>query len=268
MWLLKALTVYLCLCAGMFLVQRKMIFYPDRRPSDLTAIGAQPFPVTTADGLNLRGWYLPPPQPGGMIAVLFHGNAGNTNIRAFKAAPFVAAGMGFLFAEYRGYGGNPGKPSAEGFYHDARAYLDALRDRRGGRPYIILYGESLGTGVVTKMAMERRGVLAGVVLETPYTSLPALAQGIYPFLPAWPLVRDRFNNIAHIPEIEVPVLILHGRRDEIVPYRHAERLMARAGPNVRLVTFDDGRHNDLPNHGVSAVIAQFVTELKSHYERE
>ncbi|MBU0858902.1 MAG: alpha/beta hydrolase, partial [Alphaproteobacteria bacterium] len=157
--------------------------------------------------------------------------------------------------------GNPGKPHEQGLYHDARAYLDWLQKSEGKKPSdIILVGESLGTGVALKMAEENPGVRA-VILETPYTSLPAVAQKYYPFFPAHLIVRDKYNNLSRIGAVTAPILILHGRMDEIIPYDHAVKLKEEAGDNATLVTFDKGMHNDLYYRGAQKVIGDFLATL-------
>lgn len=263
------LFLYGMVCLGLFIAQRRMIYFPDQSRIDLHA---RAFPVVavdvkTADGVDLRGWYLPP-QDGQGVVVLFHGNAGNAAGRLFKAAPALQAGMGYLLAEYRGYGGNAGKPSEQGLYADGRAFVRWLIDGQGfDEGNIILAGESLGTGVATKLATEFPRVRA-VILETPYTSFVDLARHYYPVFPARLIVRDRYDNLARMADLTGPVLILHGRRDEIVPYAHAERLAQAAQGRAKLVTFDEGHHNDLYNHGAAMVISDFLNGLVKSRKNE
>ncbi|MEX2200680.1 MAG: alpha/beta hydrolase [Dongiaceae bacterium] len=214
--------------AALWALQDRIVFQFDDRPlgdPPSTIGGLVAATLATADGLDLHFW-LAPPDPGRAVIVYFHGNGGNAGDRADALAPLIAAGQGVVLAEYRGYGGNPGKPSEVAFLADGAAYLDAVRSRFPGHR-IVLWGESLGGGIALPLALDD-GV-AGVILDSPFTSVPALAAEKYPWVPVDALLRTRFDNLARIGELRVPLLILHGERDPIVPVSHGRRLLAAAG---------------------------------------
>ncbi len=264
-FLLWAIAGYLFVMLFMYAFQRQFIYHPDtRRPdkSATTVADMQVFSVKTTDGLDLEGWYKPPASHERPVVVMFHGNAGTQAIRDYKARPLLDEGYGFLFGAYRGFAGNPGKPSEQGLYNDARAYLDALKIRHGiTADKIVLYGESLGTGAVTKMAAERRG-FAGVILEAPYTSFIDLVRTRYFYLPVSLLLKDRFDNLAQIKEINAPLLIMHGRYDFVVPFAQGQRLFEAAQQPKEFAVFENGSHNDLHSHGAGQRISVFLKSLR------
>lgn len=236
--------VYVLVAAGMFLMQRNFIYAPDK-----TAFGAPPegmelFEITAADGLMLGGWFAPAKEDKPTI-VLFHGNAGNISGRAYKATFLISEGYGVILPEYRGYGGNLGRPSEKAFYSDARQILAWLEARGLQESKIILYGESLGSGVAVQMAQERPNV-AGLILETPFTSLVDMGRRSYPWLPVSLLLRDKFDNASKISSIRIPVLILHGQRDQVVPWDQGLEIWRLAAEDISTFsTFTQGDHSDL-----------------------
>jgi fermentation-respiration switch protein FrsA (DUF1100 family) len=172
---------------------------------------------------------------------MFHGNAGNASDRMPFLAPLVAVGHGVVVAGYRGYGGNPGAPSERGFTLDARAHLDWVAMRWPGAP-VVPMGESIGTGVAARMAAERP--VAGLILDSPFSSVADLAAAQFPWLPARRLLRHPFDTLSRMAAIRVPVLVLHGERDGIIPPAHGRRVLAAAV---------DGRGLFLPEAGHPAL---------------
>ncbi len=257
----NALLLYAALLAGMFLAQRAMIYFPSRTIPDLVSYGAaehmQIVSITTADNLMLKGWYAPPENPDMPVIALFHGNAAEHGIRFYIMRPYLEAGYGVLLAGYRGYGGNPGKPSENGFYTDARAWIDNLLESGIKADQIILYGESIGTGVATQMALEYKDAMA-LVLQSPYTRLSDIARKRYFFLPVDLLMLDRFNNIDKISHIDMPVLILHGTLDGIIPVTHVTTLYEKAKEPKQLRLFEGYGHNDLPVEERAEVVTGFL----------
>lgn len=254
LWLLAlAAGVYLALCALLFAQQRQLIYRPGTEAFDLASLAEQaPFQAIetrTADGLVLSHLWLPPAEDeAAPVLVVCHGNAGTAGGRAGKFLDVLPPGHGLLLVEYRGYGGNPGQPSETGLVDDTASTLRWLKARGIGPERWVFYGESLGSGVATRLAAELAEAgrpVAGVLLEAPFTSIAETAQYHYWYVPARWLVRDRFDNLARIGGLEAPLLILHGRRDSIVPYAMAERLAAAADTPKRLLAVDEGGHADL-----------------------
>lgn len=243
--------------------QRQLLYFPDARaPSAgiLQAAGFAPAKARTEDGLELTYWIVKPAKPDNFTVVLFHGNAGNAGDRWFLAEPFVAAGYGFVLASYRGYSGNPGMPEEQGLYADGRAVLEQLAQNGIAPETLVLWGESLGSGVATKLASERK--VAAVVLQAPFTSVADRAAEMFFYLVTRPFVRDRFENLARIGQIGAPLLIVHGEADRIVPVSHGRRLFEAAAEPKRAVFLPaPAEHNNLFNHGLTERILEFLAAL-------
>lgn len=197
----------------------------------------------TGDGLTLRAAWMSSGLPGAKVAVYFHGNAEAAAQNLPLAAALADGGVDVVLAEYRGYGGQPGRPDEAGLYSDGAAVLEALA-REGVTPgRLVLVGRSLGTGVAVELALRTPPSL--LVLVSPYTSFTDLGRSLVgPFAPL--VVPDRFDNLGKIARLTCPVVILHGTRDEVVPFRMGETL-ARAGKGIRFVPLDGRTHNDIPD---------------------
>lgn len=265
-YLLVAVGVYAAIVVFMYIGQRRLMYLPAPAPPPPAAAGVPEMTAVTArtaDGLELMSWYAP--ADAGRPTMLFlQGNAGNFAHRAAKVAPFLGRGLGVMLAGYRGYNGNPGAPTEAGLYADGRAAVAWLAGQGVPPQDVVLYGESLGTGVATKLAAELAAAntpVRGVVLEAPYLSMPAAAQANYPWMPAKWLVKDRFDNRARIDALGAPVLFVHGRRDGIVPFRHGEALFAAAVEPKTARWFESARHNDLYDHGAAAAVLEFIAGL-------
>lgn len=253
------LALYVLLTAALWLMQRSLIYLPFGGRPDPAAWGAAgmtPVDLATEDGLTLLAWWQPPAREDAPVLVLFHGNAGHLGYRVGKVRDFMEAGWGVLLPAYRGYSGNPGRPTETGLYADGRAALDWLAGRGVASERLVVYGESLGSGVAVKMASERR--VGALALEAPFTSLAALAAHHYPIFPARRLVRDRYDSGARIGEVRAPVLVIHGERDTIVPADFGRALLDAANEPKKGVFLPDAGHNDLPLHGIARYVLDFV----------
>ncbi len=241
-----AVGVYALLLVGVFIMQRSMLYPAARQAPDIAAAGVSGIRVVTtetADGLKLNHWYRPPVDGQAPVLVVFHGNAGHLGDRVPKLAELLEAGFGMLFAGYRGYSGNPGRPTEDDLTADARLLLDWLAAQGIAPQRTVLYGESLGTGLAVKMAAERP--VAAVVLESPYTSIAEVAQVHYWYLPAKWMILDKWNSMDHIGQIGAPLLVIHGARDRTVPVRYGRRLFEAAPDPKEMLVLDRADHNDL-----------------------
>jgi fermentation-respiration switch protein FrsA (DUF1100 family) len=240
--------------------QRSLLYFPDQTlpdPENLGASSFAPVTLTTDDGLALTAWYVAPRSPDRPVVVLFHGNAGTIANRLFKAVPLISQGNGLLLVEYRGYGGNPGSPSEDGLYRDGRAALRFLADDAGmPAERIVLYGESLGTGVAVQLALE--APVAALVLEAPYTSIPDVAGEHYPFLPVQWLTFDRYENKDKIGRITVPLLVIHGERDDVIPVFMGRRIYALAPEPKQALFVPTAGHNDIFTREVAETVLAFI----------
>ncbi len=243
--LLVAVVVVLLLLAAFWAVQRRLIYLPDPAPVPAAASvlpGAEDVRLRTADGLDLGAWYLRPAGRDPAATVLVAGgNGGNRAGRAPLAAKLAQAGLAVLLLDYRGYGGNPGDPSEDALALDVRAAHRFLTEDRQVPPGRLLYfGESLGSAVVTELALEYPP--AGLLLRSPFTDLAAVGAEVYPFLPVRLLLRDRFPVQEQAARLRVPAVVVLGGRDSLVPPAQSRAVAAAA--SARLVEIPGADHND------------------------
>lgn len=240
-WLAGLLAIaaiaYIAVAALLYFQQGRFI-YP--APQQIAALpnGFAEARLTTADGLSLRAVYKPA-SAGMATAVYFHGNGGTLTGSAAATSRLVAQGYGALLVEYRGYGGNPGTPSEEGFYQDGRAAIGFLAKQGIAADQVILIGNSVGSGPAMQLAMEIQP--KALIIAAAFTSLPDAAADAIWWLPVSLLMRDRFDNAAKISELTVPVLIQHGRQDSLIAHSHGERL-AQLAPDATFETYEIAGH--------------------------
>ena len=192
-----------------------------------------------------------------------HGNAGNVSHRLDRALLMQSRlGADVLLFDYRGYGASEGSPDEEGTYRDARAAWCWLVARGAAPERVVLFGESLGSAVALQLALEVDA--RALVLESPFASVPAMARAVYPFLPVWPFVRTRYDNAAKIGRLRMPLLVLHGERDEVVPFAQGRRVFDAAPEPKRFFTIPGAGHNDTYAAGGDLywrVLGDFLEEL-------
>lgn len=220
--------------------------------------GMTPVQYATADDLTLGGWYRAARDDRPTL-VYFHGNSGHHGGRAPLVVPYLEAGYGVLLAGYRGYGGNPGGPDEQGLYADGRAAIAWLVESGVPADRMVLYGESLGTGVAVQMAVEHE--IAGLVLQAPFTSTVAVGQDRVPILPVGLLVTHRFDNLSKIGRVTAPILLIHGEADTVVPTRFGRQLFD-AAPDPKTAHFIPAAgHNDLHRFGISDLVIDWLGTL-------
>ncbi len=260
-FLIGAALIYVLFVASLFVTQRTLIYFPNNsRPAPVQ--GAEIIKVTTRDNQKLESWYFAPKDRTKPVIVFFHGNSGNYGDRLYKVQYYLEAGYGALLAGYRGYGGNSGDISEQGFYEDGRAYIDWLMSEKGFQSSeIVIYGESIGSGTAVQMAVEYN--IGGLILEVPFSSLQEIAVKQYPFVPVKYLLKDRFMNIEKIGNISAPLIILHGNKDQVIPFYSAEELFKAAKEPKKFINFPDGEHNNLYDFGASSHILGFLAGIKA-----
>lgn len=238
-----ALAVVLLFLVVFVLRQERLIYFPARklaRSPDSLGLDAAELAVVTEDGVRLHGWWI---RGSGRRALLFfHGNAGNAADRLDRAKILNARfGLDVFLVDYRGYGRSQGSPSEEGLYRDARAIYRKAIESGFREERIVLFGESLGAAVAVDLAS--RWAVGGVVLETPFLSVPALARVHYAYVPAF-LVQNRFDNASKIAAVAAPKLIFVAENDEVVPAVQGRRLVERARGVRELFVIPGAHHND------------------------
>lgn len=223
-------------------MESRFLYFPARSLSatpESFGLRADELSLLTEDGVRLHGWWIK--GVGGRALVFFHGNAGNIGDRLDRARIFnERLGLDVFLVDYRGYGRSEGQPFEDGLYRDARAVY-AHASTRFHSNQIVLFGESLGSAVAIQLATEQP--CAGLVLETPFLSVPAMARKHYPFVPAF-LIRSRFDNEAKIGSVSAPKLFLIAERDEIAPPEQGRRLFELAAEPKTLYVIPGSGHND------------------------
>lgn len=252
-----AIAAYLLVVAVFVFGQRKLLYRPQStsHPSWTAEISGM---APIYQNGKLLGCFAPPPTEHAPVLVFFHGNRGTLARVAAKTAPWQIANIGIFAATYSGYEGNPGRPSETQLYADGRMVLAWLMKNGISTRRIILYGESLGTGIVTQLASEQ--VFRAIVLEAPFSSITDIASARYPWIPCRWLLRDRFDSLSKIGRIATPMLILHGDADRTVPIEHA-RTLVKAAPWTQLVIVAEAGHLNLHEKGGTPPLLAFIDSL-------
>lgn len=249
--------VYLMLAGFLWAFQEQMVFLPQVPGRALTGTPAdagyayEDVTLVTADGVTLHGWYVPAAERRGTL-LFFHGNAGNISHRLTSIGEFRSLGLGVLIIDYRGYGRSAGRPSEAGLYRDAAAAWRHLTEERAiPAREIVLFGRSLGGAVAAELARTRSSEPpAALIVESAMTSARELARQLYPIFPAALILRLRLNVRDAIARAPCPVLVVHARQDEIIPFAMGEALY-RAAPEPKAFLALQGDHN-----------TAFVTDLR------
>jgi hypothetical protein len=259
---LRLLVLLAVVGALLLLFEKRLIYFPmsahEATPAGL-GLAHQELSLQAEDGVRLHGWFLPVKDSRGSVLVC-HGNAGNISHRLDRALLMQSRlRLDVLLFDYRGYGRSEGSPDEPGTYRDARAAYRWLREHGQGAERIVIFGESLGSAVALELAL---GAPArALVLESPFTSIPDMARAVYPFLPVWPLVRTRYDNLAKVSRLRMPLLVLHGDRDDVVPFAQGKRVFEAAPEPKRFFAIPGASHNDTYLVGGDAywrAIAEFL----------
>lgn len=242
--LLFAAMAYALLVGAARLLHRRVLYQPpgDYQPSAEMPEGATLLTATAADGVAVNALEFAAPKAARTI-VHFHGNAETVEANAFLGREMKKRGFAMVLVEYRGYGRSVGtSPSEEGLYLDAAAVLDLLAARGVGPDRVVLWGQSLGTGVAAEMAKRGRG--SRLALVAPFTSTVDMASRIVPFLPASMVMIDRFDTLSKAPSIAAPTLVVHGDIDDVIPFEQGEKV-SHALPHGAFLKVPEGRHDNL-----------------------
>lgn len=243
---------YLLLVAIVYLMQAGMLYLPNLpgRELDATpeAVGLQFVDVAleASDSVKVHGWFVPGESE--RVLLYFHGNAGNISHRLYSIREWNELGLSVLIIDYRGYGQSEGKPTEKGLYRDGEAAWNYLTNERGiAAGNIILFGRSLGGSVAAWLATQQEP--AALIVESSFTSVPDIGQEAYPWLPVRWLTRFKHGTRESIEKVTSPVLVVHSRDDEIIPFHHGEKIYAAANQPKTFLEIRGG-HND--GHAVSA----------------
>lgn len=252
---------YLCICLYMYAFQRSFLYLPHinnhLRVIELNA-PAEQVAIPSGSGITLKSWFYN--NPANRYTVLFfHGNAGELDNRIYKLNEFKNLHLNYLIISWRGFSGNPGKPTEMGLYEDAKSAIQWLEKNNISKDKIILYGESLGTGIAVEVAQQQN--FAGVILESPYTSMVDTAKIYYPYLPVKLILKDKYKSIDKIKNITSPLLVMHGGADIVVPFSMGQQMFDAAQSKKYSYFPVTGKHMMSFTPSLKQAIDSFVKNL-------
>ena len=223
-FILTIFVIYFLALVFLYFYQRSLLYYPNENnySGDKISVDIEKVKIQTSDNIELLGWYHKKNLKDYKTLVYFHGNAGSLENRIHKLNHFQDMNVNFLIIAWRGFNGNKGKPSERGLYVDGKSTIDWLIKKGVDEKNLILYGESLGTGVASHLAQNKN--YAGVILETPFTSMVDAAKNFYPYVPINLLLKDKFENFKKVKNINAPILVMHGEVDKIVPFSMGKKI--------------------------------------------
>ena len=225
LYVFLSLTIlYVSICAYMYIFQRNFLYHPYKnnylRGEKLNAKIKEIF-IPSTEGITLKSWFYK--NSNNKYTVLFfHGNAGELGNRIYKLNELKNLNLNYLIISWRGFSGNKGSPTEQGLYNDAKSAVEWLEKNNIKKNKIILYGESLGTGVAVEIGQNQD--FAGIILESPYTSIVDAAKIYYPYLPVDLILKDKYLSLKKIKNINSPVLLMHGGADIIIPIAMGKKL--------------------------------------------
>jgi len=249
--MLKLLSIllgfYLLFVGLVYAMQGRLLYLPnlpgrelDATPADI-GLAYEDVQFTADDGVKLHGWFVPAAETARGTLLFFHGNAGNISHRLESVSQFHGLGLDVLIIDYRGYGQSEGSPSERGTYRDAVAAWQYLTEGRGVAPSrIVVFGRSVGGAVGAWLAANREA--GALIVESSFSSLPALAAELYWFLPVRWLSRFRYPTTEYVAAAACPVLVIHSRDDDIVPFHHGREIYESAGEPRQFLELS-GPHN-------------------------
>lgn len=251
---------YIFVAALAYIFQRKLQYIPTAErvlPESVELANVQEVILKTSDGVELVNWYTPS-RDGRPTILFFQGNAGALWHRYERFAFYQNAGLGVFFFGYRGYGGSEGNPSERNLVADAELAMDWLTSQSVRTDNIVIVGESLGSGVAVQLAAKRSPGM--VILEAPFASAVEIGAKAYPLLPVHWFMIDKFESINFISNIKAPLVIFHGRLDNLVPMSSGLRLFQAAGEPKKFVEIENAAHNDLATPDVLSRQVTIISE--------
>ena len=219
---------YFIIILFVYFYQRNLLYHPSENNylNDKINFNYEEIFIETDKNINLKSWFIKKDLNRFKTILIFHGNAGNLFNRVYKLNELNKLDVNILLISWRGFSGNKGKPTEKNLYHDAEEAVKWLNNRGAISKNIILYGESLGTGVATELGTSN--AFGGIILESPFTSIANAAKIYYPYLPVNIILKDRYDSIGKIKNITTPILIMHGKKDNIVPQKMGLELYEKA----------------------------------------
>ncbi|MDA9653449.1 alpha/beta hydrolase [Candidatus Pelagibacter sp.] len=245
----------------LYFYQRNLLYHPNENnySGDNLKVNVEKVKISTSDNLKLNGWFHKKNLDDYKTIVYLHGNAGTLDNRIHKLNHFKDIDVNFLIMAWRGFSGNNGKPTESGLYIDGKSAVNWVLEQGVKEENIVLYGESLGTGIVIEIAQNRN--FAGVILETPFTSMVNAAKQFYPYIPINILLKDKYENEKKIRNINIPIIVMHGEEDTIVPFSMGKKIFEIANePKYSYFTKYDNHMMEYDNQLINA-LKKFLKSL-------
>jgi len=259
--LFSALAIYIAANLYAYVIQDRLLYFPAHErltPRDVGLESVQEVTLTTKSGSDFTSWY-GRAIPGHATILFFHGNGGAIAHRDYRFRELMANGFGIFMLGYPGYGGNEGKPSEQSFTETATVAYEYLLDQKITAEDIVIYGESIGSGVAVQIAAGNQA--RALILEAPLTSTMDVARVHYPWLLARFLLSDKFASIDQIDGIQMPLLVIHGDQDTIIPISLGRKLFERASEPKTFVALEGAGHNDLHRFSVTSIVSDYIETL-------
>ena len=219
---------YIAIILFTYFYQRSLLYHPSENNylNDKITFNYEEIFIETKKKIKLKSWFIKKDLNKFKTILIFHGNAGNLFNRVYKLNELNKLDVNILLISWRGFSGNKGKPTEKNLYRDADESVKWLNNQGVISKNIILYGESLGTGVATELGTSN--AFGGIILESPFTSIANAAKIYYPYLPVSIILKDRYDSIGKIKNINTPIFIMHGKMDNIVPQQMGLELFEKA----------------------------------------
>ncbi len=263
--ILALVCFYALIVIIVFFFQRNLLYHPsinnylndnqnNNEPTEIEKVK-----IITRDKIKLNGWFYFDTNVDSKTILFLHGNAGSLENRTYKLNHFKDLNLNFLIIAWRGFSGNKGKPNEKGLYEDAESAINWLKERGVKEKNIILYGESLGTGVAVEIAQGKN--YGGIILESPFTSMVNMGKKYYPFFPVKFLLKDKFESNKKINKINIPIFIIHGKVDKIVPYKMGQKMYELANEPKYFYPQEYGDHMVEYDEKLLLTLKRFIESL-------
>ena len=261
-YIFSAIFLYIFFGFLLYVFQRRILFNKSGHPGtpkDYDLHSTSEIHIHTEDNISLLSWFhlgnyrLP-------LLIYFHGNSFNIGDRAYRIKRYIDQNWSVLLVSWRGFGGNKGNPTEKNLYRDGEAVLKWIKEKTEFKlDQVIIYGESLGSGVAVELGTKYN--FLSIVLEAPFTSIEDIAKMRYRIFPTKYLVKDKFDNFSKIDSLKSPLLIISGKKDEIVPHNHSIKLYEKANVEKKCVFVDEAIHNNLYDFGIEKDVIEFNLKL-------
>jgi len=239
--LLFIVLIYFFIVILTYIFQRDLLYHPTENNyfNDKLQVSVEKVKIVTEDKIELISWYHEKDIKNYKTILFLHGNAGSLENRIHKINHFKDMNVNFLIIAWRGFSENKGKPNESGLYEDARSAIRWLNSKGIKEKNIIIYGESLGTGIAVEIAQNKS--FAGIILESPFTSMIDVGKDKYPFLPVKLMLKDKYESDKKIINIKIPIMVMHGKLDNIVPFFMGKKIyqLAREPKYSYFTDYDD-----------------------------